>query len=84
VPQKPRRSPASSKLEQKFLGNLLQKNPSILEVLDTHGIHFCAGCFLTLFSPLKKVAAYHAVPDSREFLKDLRKSLARKASSNHD
>ena len=67
-----------NKLESVLLGKFLKENPSILQVLDRHGVHFCAGCFITLFSPLKKVAAYHAVPDLDKFLDDLRKTLLRK------
>ena len=47
----------------------------MLGVLHRHGVHFCAGCLLTLTATLEKVAAYHAVPDTRAFLRDLGRAL---------
>ncbi|MBI4052380.1 MAG: hypothetical protein HY400_07730 [Elusimicrobia bacterium] len=68
---------AKRKLQDSFkklnLVTLLQAHPAVLEVLDKHGIHFCAGCYLTLSSPLDRAAAYHAVPDVARFLKDIEK-----------
>ena len=63
------------RLGSRLLGPLIGKGGKVLKVLDKHGIVFCPGCYLTLFSPLKKVAAYHAVPDARKFLADLRRAL---------
>ena len=81
MPRKhPRRKPRRPDgLGKKPLGELLARHPEVLEVLHDHGVHFCAGCYLTLFSPVEKVAAYHAVPDLGDFLGDLRKALGRKA-----
>lgn len=55
--------------------DLIGRGPKVLEVLDRHGVTFCAGCYLTLNSPLKTVAGYHAVPDARKFLEDLDRAL---------
>ncbi|OGS05082.1 MAG: hypothetical protein A3G41_04940 [Elusimicrobia bacterium RIFCSPLOWO2_12_FULL_59_9] len=66
---------AARPLEDRLLGQLLRKHPAVLQVLDEHGIHFCAGCYLTLFSSVKGAAAFHAVPDFDKFLGDLRRSL---------
>ncbi len=44
-------------LESPVLGDLIRKNPKLLAVLDKHGVSFCAGCYLTLFSPPERVAA---------------------------
>jgi len=52
------------------------RQDKVLKVLDKHGVTFCAGCYLTLSSPVEKAAAYHAVPDTAKFLKDLEKALA--------
>lgn len=57
------------------LGELLLKNPRVLAVLRRHGVHFCAGCYITLFSSPQKAASYHAVPDVDAFLRDLRAAL---------
>lgn len=65
------------KLEHRLLGPLIQKHPELLHALDKHGVTFCAGCYITLFSPLQAVAGYHAVPDAKKFLKDVRKAIAR-------
>jgi hypothetical protein len=63
------------KLARAKLGDLIAKNRKVLAVLDKHGVTFCAGCFLTLFSPVERAAAYHAVPDRKKFLQDLEKAL---------
>ena len=55
------------------LGELLRRHPGILEVLYEHGVHFCPGCYLTLFSSPERAAAYHAVRDKKAFLSDLRR-----------
>ncbi len=70
-----RRQGRDGALEKRLLGPLLRENPSLLHVLDEHGVSFCAGCYLTLFSSLDRVAAYHAVPDRKRFLADVRKAL---------
>lgn len=54
-----------------ILGALIDGNREVLEVLDRHGVTFCAGCFITLFSAPEKAAAYHAVPDPKAFLREL-------------
>lgn len=70
-----RRKKAEKNLGSKLLGSLIGVNPKLLKVLDRHGVSLCAGCYLTLFSPLKKSAAYHAVPDVKKFLRDVRLAL---------
>jgi len=69
------RKHGKSGLGRKTLGPLIGKNAKVLSVLNKHGVHFCAGCYLTLFSPLEKAAAYHAVPNVKKFLDDLRRVL---------
>ncbi len=52
--------------------SLLKKDQArVLGVLQKHGVYFDAGTFITLVSPLDKVAAYHAVPDKKKFFADL-------------
>ena len=62
-------------IEARVLGPLLARHPRLLAVLDKHGVTFCAGCFLTLFSSLERVCAYHAVPDLKKFLADVERAL---------
>lgn len=62
-----------------ILGALIEGNKAVLEVLDKHGVTFCAGCFITLFSAPQKAAAYHAVPDVKAFLKDLEAAARRRS-----
>jgi hypothetical protein len=57
------------------LGELIGRNAKVLKLLDKYGITFCAGCYLTLFATPEKAAHYHAVPDAKKFLKDLRQVL---------
>lgn len=71
-----RRTPAAP---ARSLVPLIRKSPAVLEVLDRHGVHFCAGCYLTLASPLDRVAAYHAVPDLGRFLGDLAQAVKRRS-----
>jgi hypothetical protein len=40
-------------------------------VLEAHGVYFDPGTYLTLTATLDKVAAYHAVPDRKKFLRDV-------------
>ena len=56
------------------LATLLRKHPKLLKVLHEHGIHFCAGCFLTLSSAPERAAAYHGVPDIPRFMKAVRRA----------
>ena len=70
-----RKARPNGKLKSQILGALIKKHPKVLEVLDKHGVTFCAGCYLTLFSPLDRVAAYHAVPDFKKFLADLNRAI---------
>ena len=54
------------------LFDLLKKDqPRVLAVLSRYGVYIDAGTFVTLAAPLEKVAAYHAVPDKKKFLKEL-------------
>lgn len=69
----------SDSLSKKTLLSVLKKGGAeVLEVLDRHGVHFCAGCYLTFSSPVEKAAAYHAVPDTKKLLKELARALSRK------
>lgn len=52
---------------------LKQDEHKVLEVLEKHGVYFDAGTYITMSASLEKVAAYHAVPDVKAFLKDLAK-----------
>ncbi len=54
------------------LYELLKKDqPRVLAVLSRHGVYIDPGTFVTLSAPLEKVAAYHAVPDKKKFLREL-------------
>ena len=75
---KRRRRGQDDDLARKRLVDLIAKHPQVLHVLDDHGVTFCAGCYITLSSPLRSVAGYHAVPDARQFLKDVRKAVSRR------
>lgn len=72
-----RKTRQDGKLDRKLLGPLLKKHPQLLHVMDKHGVSFCAGCYLTLFSPLERVAAYHAVPQPKKFLADVKRAIGR-------
>jgi len=53
--------------------DLLRRDPErVLRVLDRYGVYFDAGTFITLTAPLEKAAAYHAVPDVKRFIRELR------------
>lgn len=67
----------AGKVRPRPLGELIDDNRKVLAVLDKHGITFCAGCYLTLFASPEKAAVYHAVPDVKKFLADLRRALKR-------
>jgi hypothetical protein len=55
-----------------LLLDLLRKDQKrVLRVLEAHGVYFDATTYLSLIAPLDKVAAYHAVPDKKKFLRDL-------------
>lgn len=48
---------------------LLKKDQRrVLRVLAEHGVCFDPVTYITLTAPLEKVAAYHAVPNSRAFI----------------
>ncbi len=70
-----RRSRAGRGLKAPVLGELIARDPRVLALLDEHGITFCAGCYLTLFSSPERAAVYHAVPDPRGFVKRLQALL---------
>lgn len=74
-----KKRPTRKKREALLLGNLLFKNPILLEVLRRHEVAFCAGCYLTLFATPERAAAYHGVRDIPRFLKEL--STARASRS---
>jgi hypothetical protein len=61
-----RRAPAAD------LATVLRRDPKLIRVLHAHGVQVCAGCCLTLTSPVEKAAAYHGVPDVPAFLRALR------------
>lgn len=63
------------------LATLLKRQPKLVRVLDRHGVHVCAGCILTLTSPVDRAAAYHGVPDIPAFLAAL--GLGPKARRKH-
>ncbi|HVC09539.1 MAG TPA: hypothetical protein VNH15_06335 [Elusimicrobiota bacterium] len=62
-------------LEKETLAALLRSHPEVLHVMEKHGVTFCAACYLTLFSPIGKVSGFHAVPDKKKFLADLRAAI---------
>ena len=52
---------------------LLQRDPErVMSVLDRYGVYFDAGTYITLTAPLEKAAAYHAVPDPKKFIRELK------------
>jgi hypothetical protein len=60
------------KKSQPRLIDLLLKDPArVLRALHAHGVYFDAGTYLTMIATPEKVAAYHAVPDKKKFLRDL-------------
>lgn len=78
------RKPAWRGLARKTLIPLIRANPErMLELLDEHGVTFCAGCYLTFSGPLERVAAYHAVPHPERFLADVAKAVAAGKRGNH-
>lgn len=79
VNARPKGGRAPRKRPGLILGALIEGNRAVLEVLDKHGVTFCAGCFITLFSAPEKAAAYHAVPDVKKFLSDLQAAARRSA-----
>lgn len=66
------RQGASRTAPTESLAKLIEKHPKILPILDRYGISFCAGCFLTLTKTPQQAAAFHAVPDIKKFLEELR------------
>lgn len=63
---------ALNKKKLPHLIDLLRKDRErVLRVLEAHGVYFDPGTYLTLIATLDKVAAYHAVPDKKKFLRDL-------------
>jgi hypothetical protein len=72
---------AKRKRAKVTLGGLIGADRAVLQVLDKHGITFCAGCYLTLSSPPEKAAVYHAVPDVDAFMKDLARALKKSAGT---
>lgn len=57
------------------VGELLRDHPGVLDVLDSHGIVFCAGCYLALMDPLADVVGYHAVHDPEALMRDLERAV---------
>jgi hypothetical protein len=55
----------------RLLELLVKDQRRVLRVLDAHGVAFDPVTYITLTAPLEKVAAYHAVPDKKKFLRDL-------------
>lgn len=66
---------------QTDLAALLKRSPRLVKILDRYGVHVCAGCLLTLTSPVDRAAAYHGVPNIPAFLSAL--GLAPKARRKH-
>ena len=73
-----RKHKATAKPDGRLLGDYLRAHPGAAAVLHKHGVSVCSGCFITLFSPPEKAAAYHAVPDPAAFVRDLRRAASRK------
>lgn len=69
-------------MSEKDLATLIRKHPRLIGLLHKHGIHFCAGCYLTLSSPPERAAAYHGVPDVKKFLKEV-EAVVGKRSHRH-
>ena len=74
-------SPAVGGRGRTDLATLLKRSPKLVKVLDRHGVHVCAGCILTLTSPVDRAAAFHGVPDIPAFLAAL--GLASPARRKH-
>lgn len=70
-----RRASKDRDLNRAVLGDLIGRSPKVLKLLDAYGITFCAGCYLTLFASPEKAAVYHAVPNPKKFLADLKRVL---------
>ena len=66
-----KKKPTRRKREEPLLGELLRRDPKLIEVLRRHEVSFCAGCYLTLFSTPERAAAYHGVRDRARFLREL-------------
>ncbi len=50
-------------------------DPHVAELLASHGIVFCPGCYVLLTSTLEEAAAYNAVQDVPAFLRQLADAL---------
>ena len=74
MPRKHRASGRSGAL----LGDILKGAPKAAAVLAKHGVQVCSGCYITLFSTPEKAAAYHAVPDPKAFVRDLKRAVGRR------
>ncbi|PJB25815.1 MAG: hypothetical protein CO113_06605 [Elusimicrobia bacterium CG_4_9_14_3_um_filter_62_55] len=61
------------------LGDVMRAHPEAAELLHKHGIHTCSGCYITFFSDFEKAAAYHAVPDVKKFVADLKAFLEKRS-----
>ena len=62
---------------------LIRKHPKVLKLLHDNGIHFCAGCYLTLSADPERAAAYHGVPDIRRFVHAVRRLAAHEPTRRH-
>jgi hypothetical protein len=66
-------TPQGLNVDRTTLLELLQRDPErVLRVLDRYGVYFDAGTYITLTAPLEKAAAYHAVPDAKKFIRELK------------
>ena len=70
-------------MTQTDLATLIRKHPKVLKLLHEHGIYFCAGCYLTLSSEPQRAAAYHGVPNVREFMRQLQRATEAKPRRRH-
>jgi len=70
-------------VSQKDLATLIRKHPRLIGLLHKHGVHFCAGCYLTLSSPPERAAAYHGVPDVKQFLREIETVVGRPRRHRH-
>jgi iron-sulfur cluster repair protein YtfE (RIC family) len=63
-------------IEKMTVAELIARYPKTLEVFEDYGVHFCAGCFITLTESAKRAAGHHAVEHPESLLKDLKKAAS--------
>jgi iron-sulfur cluster repair protein YtfE (RIC family) len=70
-----------SDIEKLTVAELIARYPKTLEVFEEYGVHFCAGCFITLTENVQKAAGHHAVEDTGHLLADLKKAVSGRGHS---